>query len=83
MTAVDIAAKEGKSEIVEILFPVTSCIQTYQNLTTGGLIEHVHSEADRKKKQKKPEGFEKVLQDKMKDTEASREKQYPLATLWK
>ncbi|XP_026397700.1 ankyrin repeat and protein kinase domain-containing protein 1-like [Papaver somniferum] len=50
MTAVEIAAKEGKSEIVEILFPVTSCIPTYPSWTIGGLMEHVHSEAARKKR---------------------------------
>ncbi|RZC71965.1 hypothetical protein C5167_035128 [Papaver somniferum] len=50
MTAVEIAAKRGKSNIVEILFPVTSCIPTYPSWTIGGLMEHVHSEAARKKK---------------------------------
>ncbi|KAI3957162.1 hypothetical protein MKW98_002789 [Papaver atlanticum] len=81
MTAVEIAAKKGKSKIVEILFPVTSCIPTYPSWTIGGLMEHVHSEAARKKK-KKSEGSEKVLQEKMKGTEAFQEKQYSLAAMW-
>ncbi|KAI3852535.1 hypothetical protein MKW98_028614 [Papaver atlanticum] len=50
MTAVEIAAKEGNYQIVQILFPVTSCIPTYPNWTIGGLMEHVHSEATKKKK---------------------------------
>ncbi|RZC70728.1 hypothetical protein C5167_033880 [Papaver somniferum] len=79
MTAVEIAAKEGKSEIVEILFPVTSCIPTYPSWTIGGLMEHVHSEAARKKK---PEGSEKVIQEKMNGAEAFQERQYSLAALW-
>ncbi|KAI3937316.1 hypothetical protein MKW98_001887 [Papaver atlanticum] len=81
MTAVEIAAKEGNSEIVEILFPVTSCIPTYPNWTIGGLMEHVHSEAAKKKK-KKPEGYETFLQAKMKGAEAFQEKQYSLAATW-
>ncbi|KAI3911495.1 hypothetical protein MKW98_010382 [Papaver atlanticum] len=51
MTAVEMAARDGKSEIVEILFPVTSCIPTYPNWTIGALMEHVHSEAAQKKLQ--------------------------------
>ncbi|RZC92695.1 hypothetical protein C5167_011776 [Papaver somniferum] len=81
MTAVEIAAKEGNSEIVEILFPVTSCIPTYPNWTIGGHMEHVHSEAAKKKK-KKPEGYETFLQAKMKGAEAFQEKQYSLAATW-
>ncbi|XP_026403522.1 hsp70-Hsp90 organizing protein 1-like isoform X1 [Papaver somniferum] len=80
MTAVEIAATMGKREIVEILFPVTSCIPTYPSWTIGGLMKHVHSEAARKKK--KPEGSEKVLQEKMNGAEAFKEKQYSLAAMW-
>ncbi|RZC57689.1 hypothetical protein C5167_004992 [Papaver somniferum] len=50
MTAVEIAAREGNSEVVEILFPVTTRVPTYPNWTVGGLMEHVHSVAAKKKK---------------------------------
>ncbi|KAI3962419.1 hypothetical protein MKW98_010970 [Papaver atlanticum] len=79
MTAVENAAKEGDNEIVEILFPVTSCIPTYPNWTIAGLMEHVHSEATKKKEEKKPEAFETFLQGKRKGAEAFHKKQYFLA----
>ncbi|KAI3944361.1 hypothetical protein MKW98_006522 [Papaver atlanticum] len=50
MTAVEIAAREGNGEVVGILFPVTTCVRTYPNWTIGGLMEHVHSVAGKKKK---------------------------------
>ncbi|XP_026410163.1 ankyrin-3-like [Papaver somniferum] len=52
MTAVEIAAREGNSEVVEILFPVTTRVPTYPNWTIDGLMEHVHSVAAKKKKLK-------------------------------
>ncbi|RZC73160.1 hypothetical protein C5167_048642 [Papaver somniferum] len=78
VTAVEMAARDGKNEIVEILFPVTSRIPTYPNWTIGGLMEHVHSEIAKKKK-KKPEDFETFLQRKMKGAEAFKKKKYVLA----
>ncbi|XP_026425973.1 ankyrin-2-like isoform X1 [Papaver somniferum] len=82
MTAVENAAKEGSNEIVEILFPVTSRIPTYPNWTIAGLMEHVHSEATKKKKKKKPEAYETFLHGKRKGAEAFHKKQYFLAATW-
>ncbi|RZC73161.1 hypothetical protein C5167_048643 [Papaver somniferum] len=82
MTAVENAAKEGNNEIVEILFPVTSRIPTYPNWTIAGLMEHVHSEATKKKKKKKPEAFETFFHGKRNGAEAFHKKQYFLAAEW-
>ncbi|XP_026379117.1 ankyrin-3-like isoform X2 [Papaver somniferum] len=80
VTAVEMAARDGKSEIIRILFPVTSRIPTYPNWTIGGLMEHVHSEVAKKKK--KPEDLERFLQGKMNGAEAFQEKKYTLAKHW-
>ncbi|KAI3939883.1 hypothetical protein MKW98_029659 [Papaver atlanticum] len=82
MTAVENAAKEGNNEIFEILFPVTSRIPTYPNWTIAGLMEHVHSEATKKKKKKKPEACETFLHGKRNGAEAFHKKQYFLAATW-
>ncbi|KAI3939882.1 hypothetical protein MKW98_029658 [Papaver atlanticum] len=80
MTAVEIAAREGNSKVVEILFPVTTRVPTYPNWTVG-LMKHVHSVAATKKKEE-PEGSVTFLQGKMNGTEAFRKKQYLLAAMW-
>ncbi|XAR63586.1 hypothetical protein NMG60_11023575 [Bertholletia excelsa] len=50
---VQVAAARGDRKAVEILFPVTSQIQTVSEWTVDGIINHMHSESGKNKEQTK------------------------------
>ncbi|XP_026428760.1 26S proteasome non-ATPase regulatory subunit 10-like [Papaver somniferum] len=73
-TPIEIAALNGYSNVVEVLFPVTSRIPGYVDWSIGGVIAHVQS--DQAKEQRELKAKEKLHEAKLSGTDAFNKKDY-------
>ncbi|XP_026452982.1 STI1-like protein isoform X2 [Papaver somniferum] len=77
---VEVAARAGNRQGVEILFAVTSPIPFYVDWSVDGVMEHVNSEKFKKMFREDNEIF--FLDSKSRGTSAFRRKEYSLAVDW-
>nr|CAN69337.1 hypothetical protein VITISV_032631 [Vitis vinifera] len=75
--AIQVAAARGNRGVVEILFPLTSPIQSVPEWTIDGIIEHMQSEMG--KQQVSPEAKKKAAEAKSRGDDAFKAKDYYMA----